>query len=234
MIIDPGLAFGTGEHPTTRLCLQWLHQVVSPGDKMLDYGTGSGILSIAALKVSAVLDLLKFPLSIVRGSFKSQFTNEQMGGAHAIGVDIDPAAISASEYNASLNNLKPDTLQVYVASADGEDPVPKDSTDFDVVVANILLNPLVELAGRITGYCKPGGFVGVSGILVEQVGFLFICIKDQHVVFVYSGLISVVAQCRSIKLRKLTRSIWKIWPLRMTTVGHVLVVGRKAVFIQIY
>lgn len=92
-----------------------------------------------------------------------------MGGAHAIGVDIDPAAISASEYNASLNNLKPDTLQVHVASADGEDPVPKDSTDFDVVVANILLNPLVELAGRITGYCKPGGFVGVSGILVEQV-----------------------------------------------------------------
>jgi ribosomal protein L11 methylase PrmA len=116
---------------------------VSPGDKMLDYGTGSGILAIAALK---------------------------MGGAHAIGVDIDPAAISASEYNASLNNLKPDTLQVYVASADGEDPVPKDSTDFDVVVANILLNPLVELAGRITGYCKPGGFVGLSGILVEQVG----------------------------------------------------------------
>lgn len=51
VIIDPGLAFGTGEHPTTRLCLQWLHHVVSPGDKILDYGTGSGILSIAALKV---------------------------------------------------------------------------------------------------------------------------------------------------------------------------------------
>lgn len=53
VIIDPGLAFGTGEHPTTRLCLQWLHHVVSPGDRILDYGTGSGILSIAALKVRA-------------------------------------------------------------------------------------------------------------------------------------------------------------------------------------
>lgn len=142
VIIDPGLAFGTGEHPTTRLCLQWLHRVVSPGDRILDYGTGSGILSIAALK---------------------------MGATYAIGVDIDPAAISSAEYNASLNNLKPDTLQVYVASADGKDPVPKDFTGFDVVAANILLNPLVELAGRITGYCKPGGLVGVSGILVEQV-----------------------------------------------------------------
>ncbi|KAG0557575.1 hypothetical protein KC19_11G141400 [Ceratodon purpureus] len=142
VIIDPGLAFGTGEHPTTRLCLQWLHHVVSPGDKILDYGTGSGILSIAALK---------------------------MGAAHAVGVDIDPVAISSAEYNASLNNLKPDTLQVYVAPADGDDPVPKEFTDFDVVAANILLNPLVELVGRITGYCKPGGLVGVSGILVEQV-----------------------------------------------------------------
>lgn len=53
VIIDPGLAFGTGEHPTTRLCLQWLHHVVNPGEKILDYGTGSGILCIAALKVIA-------------------------------------------------------------------------------------------------------------------------------------------------------------------------------------
>jgi ribosomal protein L11 methylase PrmA len=97
---------------------------------------------------------------------------KQMGAAHAIGVDIDPVAISSAKYNASLNNLKPDTLQVYVAPADGDDPVPKEFTDFDVVAANILLNPLVELAGRITGYCKPGGLVGVSGILVEQVGSL--------------------------------------------------------------
>lgn len=96
---------------------------------------------------------------------------KQMGAAHAIGVDIDPVAISSAEYNASLNSLKPDTLQVYVAPADGDDPVPKEFTDFDVVAANILLNPLVELAGRITGYCKAGGLVGVSGILVEQVGF---------------------------------------------------------------
>lgn len=96
-----------------------------------------------------------------------------MGAAHAVGTDIDPAAISSAEYNASLNNLKPDSLRVYVADADGEDPVPKDFTGFDVVAANILLNPLVALAGRIAGYCKPGGRVGVSGILVEQVGSIY-------------------------------------------------------------
>ena len=102
------------------------------------------------------------------GMLRNRLYN-QMGAAHAIGVDIDPKAISSAEYNASLNHLKPDTLQVYVAPADGDDPVPKEFTDFDVVVANILLNPLVEFAGRMTGYCKPGGLVGVSGILVEQV-----------------------------------------------------------------
>lgn len=92
-----------------------------------------------------------------------------MGAASAVGVDIDPVAISSAEYNASLNNLMPNTLQVFVASPEGEDPVPKEHKDFDVVAANILLTPLVDLASRITGYCKPGGLVGVSGILVEQV-----------------------------------------------------------------
>lgn len=92
-----------------------------------------------------------------------------MGAASAVGVDIDPVAISSAEYNASLNNLMPNTLQVFVASPEGEDPVPNEHKDFDVVAANILLTPLVDLASRITGYCKPGGLVGVSGILVEQV-----------------------------------------------------------------
>jgi len=73
-----------------------------------------------------------------------------MGATYAIGVDIDPAAISSVEYNASLNNLKLDTLQVYVASTNGKDPVLKDFIGFDIVVANILLNSLVELAGQIT------------------------------------------------------------------------------------
>lgn len=99
----------------------------------------------------------------------------QMGAAIAVGVDIDPMAISSAKYNASLNNLAPNTLQVHVAPGDGDDPVPKDSGEFDVVAANILLNPLVQLASRIAGYCKPGGLVGVSGILLDQVDFLFQC-----------------------------------------------------------
>lgn len=75
VIIDPGLAFGTGEHPTTRLCLQWLHHVVSPGDKILDYGTGSGILSIAALKVNVcdLIFLLVFFSLITQPCFSTVF-----------------------------------------------------------------------------------------------------------------------------------------------------------------
>ncbi|KAG6557566.1 hypothetical protein Mapa_000842 [Marchantia paleacea] len=161
VILDPGLAFGTGEHPTTRLCLQLLHQVLRGGERMLDYGTGSGILSIAALK---------------------------MGASRAVGIDIDPMAITSARYNASLNDLDDQRLQVFLASINGEDPVPpgaayhpvfdndmdegpdnKLSPDFDIVIANILLNPLVDLASRIANYARPGAFVGLSGILVEQV-----------------------------------------------------------------
>ncbi|CAK9861372.1 unnamed protein product [Sphagnum jensenii] len=80
VMLDPGLAFGTGEHPTTRLCLQWLQHAMRFGDQIFDYGTGSGILSIAALK---------------------------MGVDGAVGVDIDPMAITSAKYNASSNNIEP-------------------------------------------------------------------------------------------------------------------------------
>ncbi len=81
IILDPGLAFGTGSHPTTHLCLDWLTRTVQPGQSMLDYGCGSGILAIAAKKI---------------------------GAGHVVGVNIDPQAIQSSLYNAEQNNVSAD------------------------------------------------------------------------------------------------------------------------------
>ena len=78
IVLDPGAAFGTGSHPTTRLCLEWLERNVAPGDSVLDYGCGSGILGIAALK---------------------------LGAASAVGVDIDPLALEAARYNSRQNEV---------------------------------------------------------------------------------------------------------------------------------
>lgn len=129
--LDPGLAFGTGSHPTTHLCLQWLDCNLHGGETVLDYGCGSGILAIAALKL----------------------------GAHsATGVDIDPQAIIASHANAEQNHVNaqfflPDDLP------DGQ---------FDVVVANILTNPLRMLGSMLAARTRPGGTIVLSGILAEQ------------------------------------------------------------------
>ncbi|CAK9200909.1 unnamed protein product [Sphagnum jensenii] len=154
VMLDPGLAFGTGEHPTTRLCLQWLQHVVRPGDQILDYGTGSSILSIAALK---------------------------MGVDGAVGVDIDPMAITFAKYNASLNNIEPRMFQVLEASGD-DNPLTLGKGKFDIVVANILLNSLVQLATCIAAYTKPQGLVGLSSILVDQVCF-YCCLQ---ILFLYN------------------------------------------------
>lgn len=129
--LDPGLAFGTGSHPTTRLCLQWLEQVVTPGASVLDYGCGSGILAIAAGKLGAS------PLE---------------------GVDIDPRAIEAAAFNAENNGV---SAQFALA----EKP---QSGVFDIVVANILANPLRALAPALAARVRPGGRLALSGILREQ------------------------------------------------------------------
>lgn len=129
--LDPGLAFGTGSHPTTRLCLQWLEQVVTPGASVLDYGCGSGILAIAAGKLGAT------PLK---------------------GVDIDPRAIESAAFNAENNGV---TAQFALA----EKP---SAGSFDIVVANILANPLRALAPALVARVRPGGLLALSGILREQ------------------------------------------------------------------
>lgn len=129
--LDPGLAFGTGTHPTTRLCLRWLDAHLQRGDRVLDYGCGSGILAIAAMK---------------------------LGAASAAGVDIDEQALLAARHNALQNQA--DVL--FYAAAD------ELKTPANVVVANILANPLTVLAPLLARMTSPGGQVVLSGILAPQ------------------------------------------------------------------
>jgi ribosomal protein L11 methyltransferase len=131
--LDPGLAFGTGTHATTAMCLEWLDAIDLQGRTMLDYGCGSGVLAIAALK---------------------------LGCKQAHAMDIDVQAVTATRENAAQNDVQ-DRLMVS-ASADDVDG------EFDVVVANILAGPLVELAASISERVKPGGQLALSGILSEQ------------------------------------------------------------------
>ncbi|CAM2152371.1 MULTISPECIES: 50S ribosomal protein L11 methyltransferase [Paraburkholderia] len=129
--LDPGLAFGTGSHPTTRLCMEWLEQHVQPGNSLLDYGCGSGILAILAQKC---------------------------GANPVIGIDIDPQAVESARHNSERNR------------ADVTYGLPDDlkAGEFDIVVANILSNPLKLMASMLSSRVKPGGRLALSGILARQ------------------------------------------------------------------
>jgi ribosomal protein L11 methyltransferase len=129
--LDPGLAFGTGSHPTTRLCLVFLHETLRRGESVLDYGCGSGILAIAAAR---------------------------LGAGRVVGVDVDPQALRASAANARANGVD--------AAFVSTDALP--AGRFDLVVANILANPLVMLAPALCARVAEHGRVALSGILAEQ------------------------------------------------------------------
>jgi len=131
IILDPGLAFGTGSHPTTKLCLSWLEKNISGGEVLMDYGCGSGILAIASKK---------------------------LGAAEVFGIDIDENAIDASRYNAERNNVD-------ISFFNAEDRI---SGTYDIVVANILSNPLKALAPLLASLVRPNGRIVLSGILAEQ------------------------------------------------------------------
>lgn len=131
--LDPGLAFGTGTHATTALCLEWLDGLDLSGHRVLDYGCGSGILAIAALR---------------------------LGAERALGIDIDPQALEATRANAETNGAG-----ARIATAEPDDAV---SGPFDVVVANILAGPLIQVAGELAGYQAPGGRIALAGVLAEQ------------------------------------------------------------------
>lgn len=136
--LDPGLAFGSGTHQTTALCLQWLDGLagidVLHGATVLDFGCGSGILALAALK---------------------------LGAAGAVGVDNDPQALTATADNAERNGVG-DRLAVYLPD---DEPT---GMRYPVVVANILASALISLADELAARVAPGGRIALSGILVGQ------------------------------------------------------------------
>lgn len=129
--LDPGMAFGTGDHPTTRLCLSWLEDADVAGRSVVDYGCGSGILAIAAKK---------------------------LGATSVIGTDIDDQAVAASRANALANDVD-------IAFASSATFVGRPA---DIVVANILSNPLKVLAPLLCSLLAPGGKLVLSGILERQ------------------------------------------------------------------
>ena len=149
--LDPGLAFGSGTHPTTALCLRWLDSQDVTGKSVVDFGCGSGILGIAALLLNA---------------------------RYMLGIDIDPQAVLATNENAERNGISPDQYDVCL-------PENAPSAESDLVLANILAGPLVELKDNILAYLKPGGDLVLSGILESQA---------QTVVDAYS------AQCDDLKV----------------------------------
>ncbi len=133
--LDPGVAFGTGTHPTTQLCLAWLDANLRAGASVLDYGCGSGILAIAA---------------------------GRLGAGRIVGVDVDPQALAAAHANSVSNGV--------TASYTAPDALlrPSYDTAYDIVVANILSNPLKLLAPALLARVAAGGALVLSGILQRQ------------------------------------------------------------------
>ena len=143
--IDPGTAFGTGMHETTQLCLKELRKVVRPGMEILDVGTGSGILGIAALK---------------------------RGAGHVFGTDLDPSAIDAVEENLKRNEIPEGSMDVILGNLIDDKAVQEQTgyEKYDIVVANILARILLMLTPQIPAHLKSGGLYITSGILETQAG----------------------------------------------------------------
>lgn len=134
ILLDPGLAFGTGDHPTTALCLEWLAEQPPRERDAIDYGCGSGILAIAAL---------------------------ELGARRAHAVDIDPQALRVTQENAERNGVLP-RLTISPPEELAAD------AQADIVIANILARPLIELAPRLSTLVRPTGQLLLTGLLREQ------------------------------------------------------------------
>ena len=138
LLLDPGLAFGTGTHPTTALCLAQLDGMALEGKRVVDYGCGSGILAVAALK---------------------------LGALDALGVDNDPQALVASRDNAGRNGLADAQFELALPGAAAIEPWTQAA---DLVIANILAGPLLALSDTLLGLAKPGADLMLAGLLDTQ------------------------------------------------------------------
>ena len=141
--IDPGTAFGTGMHETTQLCIRQLKKYVTSETELLDVGTGSGILSIIALK---------------------------MGAKHAVGTDLDPCAVPAVEENKEVNGIVPESFDMMIGNIIDDKEV-QDKVGYecyDIVVANILADVLVPLTPVIVNQMKSGAVYITSGIIDDK------------------------------------------------------------------
>ena len=134
VILDPGLAFGSGTHATTQLCLDWLARNEVKNYKLIDYGCGSGILALAAAR---------------------------LGASHVYAVDIDPQALAAASENVAINELE---TKVTILARGSKPPPPA-----DILIANILLKPLIELSPLFNSLVAGDGRIVLSGILATQV-----------------------------------------------------------------
>jgi ribosomal protein L11 methyltransferase len=140
VVIDPGMAFGTGSHPTTALCLEGLDELLArlPGADVLDVGTGSGVIAFLAVK---------------------------LGAGRVCGTENDPIALAAARRGEELNGIAPGRILWALC-----DPAGLCGAPYGIVVANILLNTLVDLAPQIAGKVAPGGRLLLSGLLSSQAG----------------------------------------------------------------
>lgn len=142
--LDPGVAFGTGEHHTTRMCLELLETVIKTGDDMLDLGCGSGILSVASVL---------------------------LGARHAVAVDIDPVAEHVALENAGMNGVGTDRCDVLIGDVLEDESLRANiRRGYDVVAANIVAGVIIALAPFARTCCKPGAAFIVSGIIDEREG----------------------------------------------------------------
>ena len=140
--LNPGLTFGTGSHATTRLCLRTLDKLVQGGERVLDLGCGSGILSIAALR---------------------------LGASHAFACDIDDKCVGVAYENAALNGIGKDTYTVRWGDVTKDKQLQKEmGTGYDIVVANIVADVIIALSTEVRPYLKENGFFLTSGIIDER------------------------------------------------------------------
>lgn len=140
VILDPGLAFGTGTHPTTFMCLEWLDTHITGQEQVIDYGCGSGILGIAAIK---------------------------LGAQHVLAIDNDPQALQATTQNSQRNHIEKHALSTHFPNE-----IKQLDVKCDILIANILMQPLIELAAHFATLSQSQSKILLSGILVEQVDLI--------------------------------------------------------------